>query len=54
MTGMKGGSMGEPWAYNVINRYMDEFIQEAIDNAAIARGTRAGYKYMLQVFLVDR
>eukprot|EP00041_Stephanoeca_diplocostata_P034253 m.1154078 g.1154078 ORF g.1154078 m.1154078 type:complete len:814 (-) comp24488_c0_seq7:2031-4472(-) len=47
-TGMKGGSMGEPWAYNVVNRYLDDFIQTAIDNAAIARDTRAGYKYMLQ------
>ena len=34
------GGMGEPYGYQIINRYFDEFIPDAIANAAAGRSAR--------------
>ena len=44
---------GEPYAYHIINRYLDQFLPKAIEYAEQSRGTDSPYSYMTQAWLVS-
>ena len=45
--------MGEPWAFQIINRYFDAFIPNAVANAAAGRAAGVGFSYLLQPWIVS-
>ena len=47
------GGMGEPFAYQLINRYFDEFFPSAIANAAAGRAAGVKYTYMTQSWIAS-
>lgn len=47
------GGMGEPYAYQIINRYFDEFLPSAVANAALGRAAGTKYTYMTQSWMAS-
>ena len=47
------GGMGEPYGYQIINRYFDEFFPNAIANAAAGRRDGVEYRYMTQPWIAS-
>ena len=47
------GGMGEPFGYQIINRYFDEFFPDAIANAAAGRAAGVKYSYMTQSWIAS-
>jgi hypothetical protein len=48
-----GLGRGEPFAYNIVNRYFDEFIPEAIAIAKEGRKNGTAYSYMTQSWVAS-
>ena len=46
------GGMGEPYGYQILNRYFDEFLPDAIANAAFGRTAGVEYRCLLQSICV--
>ena len=46
------GGMGEPFGYQILNRYFDEFLPAAIANAAAGRISGVAYRWLLQSICV--
>jgi hypothetical protein len=47
------GGMGEPYAYQLINRYFDEYFPAAVANAAAGRAAGVKYTYMTQPWIIS-
>jgi hypothetical protein len=47
------GGMGEPYGYQIINRYFDEFFPAAIAAAAAGRAAGVKYSYMTQSWIAS-
>jgi hypothetical protein len=47
------GGMGEPYSYQIVNRYFDEFLPRAVANAAAGRAAGVKYSFMTQPWIAS-